>query len=134
MSNTEASTHGPPEGQVLLAPSSLGGRPATRVAVTSELDIASVAGLDRLLRRAEARAATIVLDLRDLEFIDASGVQLLAAASHRIRQAGRRLVVVRGCPEVQWFLALTGLDKQLEIVDQPPQQPALAQTFASGAP
>jgi anti-sigma B factor antagonist len=69
---------------------------ASIVAVTGELDIATVPRLDRALRRAEVDAALVVLDLRELEFPDSSGAHLLLAADRRIRRAGGRLVVVRG--------------------------------------
>jgi anti-anti-sigma factor len=92
---------------------------ASTVIVTGELDIAAVPRVDRALRRAEADAALVVLDLRELEFIDASGAHLLLAADLRIRGAGGRLVVVRGGPEVKWILALIGIDRELEFVDWP---------------
>lgn len=92
---------------------------ASHVAVTGELDIAAVPQLDRALRRAAADCALVVLDLRELEFIDSSGAHLLLAADRRIRRAGGRLVVVRGGADVEWFFALIGLDRELELVDWP---------------
>jgi anti-anti-sigma factor len=76
--------------------------------------------LDRALRRAESDAESIVLDLRELEFVDSSGAHLLLASDRRIREAGGRLVVVRGSDEVEWFFRLVGLDRELEVVDRPP--------------
>jgi anti-sigma B factor antagonist len=97
---------------------------ASLVAVTGELDIDTAPRLDAALRRAEADAALVVLDLRALEFIDSSGAHLLLAADRRIRAAGGRLVVVRGGPEVEWFFALIGIDRALELVDWPSAAPA----------
>ena len=57
---------------------------------SGELDIDAVPELDRALRHADA--PLVVLDLRELEFIDSSGAHLLLAADRRIRRAGRRLV------------------------------------------
>ena len=94
-----------------------------RVAISGELDIAAVPGLDRVLRRAEARAELVVLDLRNLEFMDDSGARLLLAADRRIRGAGGRFVVVRGRADVMWFVELIGLDLELEFVDEPPDAP-----------
>jgi len=90
------------------------------VAATGELDFATVARLDQALRRAETDAALVVLDLRALELIDSAGVHLVLAADRRIRQAGGRLVVVRGGEQVEWFFALIGIDAELEFVDWPP--------------
>jgi anti-sigma B factor antagonist len=93
---------------------------AVRVAVRGELDILTVPRLDRALRRAESDADSIVLDLRELEFVDSSGAHLLLASDRRIRDAGGRLVVVRGSEEIEWFFRLGGLDRALEVVDRPP--------------
>ena len=90
------------------------------ISVGGELDIATVAPLDHALRRAWASSDVIVLDLRELEFIDSSGAHLLVDADRRIRRAGGRLIVVRGIAEVNWLLALLGLDLLLELVDRPP--------------
>jgi anti-sigma B factor antagonist len=92
---------------------------ASLVAIAGELDIATVPCLDQALRRAEADAALVVLDLRALAFIDSSGAHLLLAADRRIRRAGGRLVVVRGGDQVEWFFALIGIDAELEFVDWP---------------
>jgi anti-sigma B factor antagonist len=92
---------------------------ASLVAVSGELDIATVPHLDQALRRAETDAGLVVLDLRALEFIDSSGAHLVLAAARRMRQAGGRLVVVRGGEQVEWFFALIGIDAELEFVDWP---------------
>lgn len=93
---------------------------AAVVTVAGELDIARVAELDDALRRAEARADLVVVDLRSLEFIDSSGARLLLAAHRRVRGTGGRMLVVRGPEEVEWFLGLIGADRELEVVDWPP--------------
>lgn len=81
---------------------------AARVTVTGEMDIATVPQLDAALRLAEAGSASVVLDLRGLEFMDSSAAHLLLAADRRLSQAGGRLVVVRGTAEIGWYLALVG--------------------------
>lgn len=71
----------------------------------------------------------MVLDLRELEQIDAAGVQAIANAGIRARQEGRRLVLVRGPWHVdQAFTAkcgagvrhLTGTREAVEIGDLDP--------------
>ena len=95
---------------------------AGHVTVTGELDIAAIPRLDRALRRAQADAGTlVVLDCRELEFIDSSGARFLLATDRRVREAGGRfVVVVRHGDDVEWLLALTGLDRALELTDQLP--------------
>src|SRR3954468_3119167 len=92
---------------------------AAVVKVVGELDLAGVGGLEYELRRAEARTTLVVVDLRELEFIDTSGACLLLEGHRRVRSAGGRMLVVRGPAEVEWFLALIGIDRELELVDWP---------------
>jgi stage II sporulation protein AA (anti-sigma F factor antagonist) len=90
-----------------------------RIVVSGELDIATVPVLDSALRSAGHVAALIVVDLRDLEFIDSSGAQLLLTADRSMREAaGGRMLVVRGSYEVDWLLGLLGFDRELELVDE----------------
>jgi len=88
------------------------------IAVDGELDIASVPGLDARLRAAERDAPLVVLDLQSLEFVDSTGAALILSADRRIRRAGGRLVLMRGTVEVQWLLALLGVDRELEFVER----------------
>jgi hypothetical protein len=69
----------------------------------------------------------IALDLRDVTFIDSSGLHLIVDASTRARQVGRRLVLLRGSPNVDRLLALTGTTTVVEIAEvDPSQSPAQA--------
>jgi anti-anti-sigma factor len=97
-----------------------------RLSVSGELDIATAPQLDHALGCAQADAALVILDLRELEFMDSSGANLIAAASGRARQASDRLVVVRGPVQVERIFALVGVDRQLELVDHPPATPSAA--------
>ncbi len=90
------------------------------VAAAGELDLATAPKLDAALRRAQAKAEVVVLDLRGVEFMDCDGLHVLLAADHRARRAGGRLVVVRGSATVQRLFGLVGLGPRLELVDRPP--------------
>jgi anti-sigma B factor antagonist len=88
------------------------------VALSGELDLASAPKLDDELKHVEERGVeVIVLDLQALSFMDSSGLRALLAADARAREAGRRLVLVRGDERVQRVLKITRLDERLEIVD-----------------
>jgi anti-anti-sigma factor len=91
-----------------------------RVALAGELDIVNAPQLEGQLAAIEAGGVeTLVLDLREVEFIDSTGLRALIAANERARSAGRRLVIVRGAKAVDRLLNLTQLDQRLEIVDDP---------------
>jgi anti-sigma B factor antagonist len=97
---------------------------AVCLTVSGELNIVTAPQLEHALGCARADAALVTLDLRDLEFMDSSGVHLIVAASGRARRAGGRLVVVRGPVQVERVFALVGVDRQLELVDHPPASPS----------
>jgi anti-sigma B factor antagonist len=89
-----------------------------------ELDLASVPSLERELKALEdERPPLLVVDLRELAFIDSSGLRLLLVAAERAEQEGRRFVVVRGSPELNRIFEITGADRQLEIASSPPEGP-----------
>ena len=70
---------------------------AVRIALRGELDLAHAYTFDEELRRVEAaRPSCVVLDLRELEFLDSCGLARLLAARRRARKAGHRLLLVRG--------------------------------------
>jgi anti-sigma B factor antagonist len=98
-----------------------GGPDAARVYVGGELDIATTPQLERTLDASQARL--VVLDLRELAFIDSCGMHAIINAGIRARQAGRRLVLVRVPPTVDRILALTGSADQVEIGDVDPIAP-----------
>jgi len=98
-----------------------GGLDAAWVHVGGELDIATTPRLERTLDESQARL--VVLDLRELAFIDCCGMHAIINAGIRARQAGRRLVLVRVPANVDRLLALTGSSEQVEIGDVDPVAP-----------
>lgn len=92
-----------------------------RLALQGELDIASAARVEAELARIEASSPeTLVLDLRQLAFMDSTGLRVIIAADDRAREQERRLVLVRGTDTVQRIIEMTRLDSRFEIVDAPP--------------
>ena len=91
-----------------------------RLALGGELDIASAAQVEQELMRIEGlEPATILLDLRELSFMDSTGLRIIVAADGRAREQSRRLVLVKGPEAVQRIFHMTRLDERLEIVDDP---------------
>jgi anti-anti-sigma factor len=89
-----------------------GGLNAAWVQVVGELDIQTSPQLERTL--GEPRAPLVVLDLREIAFMDSSGVHAIVNASARARQVGRRLVLLRGPPRVDCIFGLTGSSADVE--------------------
>ena len=95
-----------------------GGVNAAWVRVTGELDIATTPQLERTLRGPEAQAQLVVLDLTELTFIDSSGVHAIVDASVRARDAGRRLIFLRGSSAVDRMLELAEVAGEVQIGDR----------------
>ena len=90
---------------------------AVHVTLRGELDISTAPRLEEALRRAEVEEpATVVIDLSGLAFMDSTGLRSLVNADARARDAGRRLVLVRGNDMIQRVMRLTRLDERFEIV------------------
>jgi anti-anti-sigma factor len=86
------------------------------VVVSGELDVASGPALEHELARTDASdTQLVILDLRDLEFIDSTGLSILIKAHQQAEASGRRFAVVRGRSQVQRLLGLTGLEERLTL-------------------
>jgi anti-sigma B factor antagonist len=89
-----------------------------RVALKGELDLSTVNKVEEEIESLEAGGAKlIVLDLSRLTFLDSTGLRCLVTADQRARDAGRRLVLVRGPDAVQRVFTITRLEERLEMVD-----------------
>jgi anti-anti-sigma factor len=88
------------------------------LALHGELDLSTVGKVQDELRRVEASAPpVVVLDLKKLTFLDSTGLRCLVTADERAREAGRRVVIVRGPDPVQRVFSITRLEERLEMVD-----------------
>jgi anti-sigma B factor antagonist len=77
------------------------------VTLRGELDVVDAASLAAAL--AAARGPRIIIDLAELEFIDCSGLRMLARAREQARQSGGDLLLAAPRRQVRRILALTGL-------------------------
>jgi anti-sigma B factor antagonist len=91
------------------------------LSLTGELDLATVSMLEEQLGRFASPGRVIIADLRRLRFIDSSGLRAMLTADQSLRQAGARLVIVSGPRQVRRVFELTGVDRYLEFVDEPPR-------------
>ena len=91
------------------------------IALAGELDLSGAPPLDEEIDRlaGEEGVRRVVLDLRELAFMDSSGLRLIALAERRLGAAGRELALVRGPETVQRVFAITRMDEHLTWVDAP---------------
>jgi anti-anti-sigma factor len=103
------------------------------IALAGELCLASAAAVERELRRVElSRAHVIAVDLRELTFIDSTGIRLIMQADRRCSGTGR-LVLVRGTGAVQRLFEIRGLAGTLPFVDQLPSDDAARRSTTAAA-
>jgi anti-sigma B factor antagonist len=93
---------------------------AAVVVVSGELDLATSPELEEQLRRVwDTSNEQLVIDLRELEFMDSTGLSIIVKAHQRLTDEGRQLTLVRGSQQVQRLLDLTGVSERLKLVDTP---------------
>lgn len=86
------------------------------ITVTGEVDIATVAGLrDQLFALADS-SRSVIVDLDQVSFIDATGLGALVGAAHRAGIHGASLQVVCDRPQTWELFRLAGLDRRLRLV------------------
>ena len=102
-----------------------GGLNAAWVHLAGELDVETTPQLEQTLREPHSQARLVVLDMRDLAFMDSSGVHAIVNAGARVRRLGHRLVILRGPPDVDRVFALTGNTRYIEDGDLAPVDPSV---------
>jgi anti-anti-sigma factor len=88
------------------------------VFIRGELDLATAPELENVVTDALDAGHDVVVDLRELEFMDSSGLRVLVSA-HKRAQSGPRFQIVRppaGGP-IAKILAIAGVEGELDLVD-----------------
>ena len=96
---------------------------AVVVVASGEIDLATSPELRSALTAEEAQAPLIVLDLREVSFIDSSGLGVIVGQQKRSQEDGHRFsVAVDRSSAVQRILDLSGLIKILDVVADPAER------------
>jgi len=90
------------------------------VSLTGEIDVSTSRQLSSAVLGAMPEDnRPIVLDLRDVTFMDSSGIHTLLRLRTAAARRRNRLVVVRGPRPIQRVLELTSTEELFEMVDEP---------------
>jgi anti-sigma B factor antagonist len=90
-----------------------------RIALHGELDIGNAPEVEEALLTAEAAEAPIIrLDLRELQFLDSTGLRVILSAQLRAAVDNDRLRVTPGPERVQRLFAMTGTTDLLHFEDE----------------
>lgn len=91
------------------------------VSLQGEVDLATAPELEAALEHARRGSARLVIvDLRAVNFLDSTGLSLLVRQEELAREASRRLIIVKGPPQVQQVFDVTGVSGHLTMVAEPP--------------
>jgi anti-anti-sigma factor len=94
-------------------------RNVVRVAPFGELDLAVSDQLDQRLAELYASGfRRFVLDLRDLSFIDSSGLGVIVRWHTHAEERGMSFELIRGSRGVQRLFEITGIADRLAFVDR----------------
>jgi anti-anti-sigma factor len=89
-----------------------------RIAMTGELDTATVPTLLGQLTPIEQNGFNaIMLDLREVSFVDSSGLRAFLEASQRAKTNGHRLILIGASPSLRRLFALTRMEFLLDEQD-----------------
>lgn len=87
-----------------------------RLALSGELDMLSAPRLSEWIEWAENDgAATIMLDLRDVSFIDSSGLRAFIQAHDRASSNGHQLLLVGATEAARRLFEMTGTEHMLDV-------------------
>jgi len=89
------------------------------VAVRGEVDLATVDALRGELSSALGRSEKVVLDLREVSFMDTQGLAAVIEAERVSAASGTPFVVVRAPETVHRLFDMIGLSDRLTVVDDP---------------
>ena len=91
------------------------------IAIHGELDLATAPQLEAEFERVCALAGIelVVADLRNLAFLDSTGLEAIMKCDARLRAGGARFVVVRGPRAVERLFSIMQLDRTLRLVNDP---------------
>jgi anti-sigma B factor antagonist len=90
-----------------------------RLALHGELDLATADLVADRLRALRERRETVLLDLDELEFIDAAGLRVVLTAADDARRDGWELTVTRGSAPVRRLFELLDVDGRVPLEGGP---------------
>jgi anti-anti-sigma factor len=94
------------------------------VAPRGEIDLATVDLVRDAVERDHQQGEDVVLDLREVGFMDTSGLRYVLELVERASRDGFDVRLVRGPRPVQRVFEVAGLEPRLPFVDDPDPEPA----------
>jgi stage II sporulation protein AA (anti-sigma F factor antagonist) len=89
------------------------------VVVRGEIDLATADAVRSDVRAAFERAEAVVLDLREVDFMDTQGLAVVIEAQQAAAEDGTRFAITRAPDHVHRLFDMIGLTPRLTVVDDP---------------
>ena len=89
------------------------------VVIRGELDLATAPDLEAAIKSRLDDGQDVVVDLRELDFMDSTGLRVLVAAHGRVEGTEQRFLIVRPPPgaSIERILAVAGVERVLDLID-----------------
>jgi stage II sporulation protein AA (anti-sigma F factor antagonist) len=87
------------------------------LALTGELDMDSASVLEEAVREVCASGTELVIDLREVTFMDSTGLRVLIVAGTLCEEMGHELRIIPG-EDIQRILEISGLDHVLPFTSR----------------
>ena len=87
------------------------------IALTGELDLDSANKLEKAVREVCASGTRLVIDLREVTFMDSTGLRVLIVAGTLCEEKGHELRIIPG-EDIQRVLEVSGLDRVLPFTSR----------------
>jgi anti-anti-sigma factor len=96
----------------------------TVVSARGDIDLSTVAKAQEAIAAARVRPGSVYLDLREVGFMDTSGLRLIIEEQQRADTDGYRFAVLAGSPKVQRLFEIAGLAADERLFADPSTLPA----------
>jgi anti-anti-sigma factor len=90
------------------------------VLARGDIDLSTLVKASAALDGARAGARSLILDLREVGFMDTSGLRLIIEEQRRAAATGYQFAVIRGSRRVQRLFEIAGLAGDHELFIDPP--------------
>lgn len=97
------------------------------IRLRGELDLSSAPALEGVLAEHVGVTSVTVIDLEGLEFMDSTGLRILARAHQSVRGSGDRFLLGRPSPAVVRVLQVAGLVEHFDYVEGAPPRERVCQ-------
>jgi anti-sigma B factor antagonist len=90
------------------------------VNLIGEIDIYSIEKFrEAIEEKMKTQEPEIILDCSELSYMDSTGMGVLIELRNKTKEVGQKIVMMNPRPNIKKLMALTGIDKIIEIIEKP---------------